>query len=526
MNSFIQDSAIDLSLDSQLQHYVHLLVFLQCYDSFIPALHLPILALLDFTNLPLFDHFLMVADLHHFFTSENCVTNDVPADFLDRPLPPLSLSTQLLNTFSQAYHDGMKSVKDPRFLGNLPFWVVQYWHDLGCAIVAKGCWSLAHDWLSGQRENADTDLAAAIDEVFSSLQILGWGTTLRGPAASLQVLDLAEFLSSMPMKGHFIHRCDGERDIPINPSQSTASPDNNCRKSGIHRNTTLQSRLSQLGDSLVNEELTCVLFPLNVSGIHWTVLLIDGKKREVHYGDSLDWPWPKEDINLIQRWLREHGFQPLSKVAMINTIHHFLFDVLLFTDKKKYLLCINKLIYLLQGHFSASDNDCHPPSDSPFQHTSFSELSFSRKSSASSMSANIPPSKSHVSLNLQVSPSQPRTRLLRHFSIISWQEYLDAVHEEDLVHSDEQEDEEFSAMLKAAEQKLLKCTRDQDRQRAHCARVKNPPTSLQSLGSQPSHSLTELSRPHCVIKSQFGNKMLTEVWQMLGESSRLKAADF
>ncbi|KAG1841649.1 hypothetical protein F4604DRAFT_1939322 [Suillus subluteus] len=130
MNSFIQDSAIDLSLDLQ-QHYAHLLVFPQCYDSFIPAPHLPISALLNFTNLPPFDHSLTVADLHRFFTSEHCVTNDVPADFLDRSLPPLSLSTQLLNTFSQAYHDGVKSVKDPRFLGNLPFWVVQYWHDLG-----------------------------------------------------------------------------------------------------------------------------------------------------------------------------------------------------------------------------------------------------------------------------------------------------------------------------------------------------------------------------------------------------------
>ncbi|KAG0691469.1 hypothetical protein DFH29DRAFT_1011046 [Suillus ampliporus] len=111
MNSFIQDSTIDLSLDSQ-QHYAHLLVFPQCYDSFIPASHLPILALLNFTNLPPF-----------------CVTNDVPADFLDHSLPPLSMSTQFLNTFSQAYHDGMKSVKDPQFPGNLPFWVVQYWHD-------------------------------------------------------------------------------------------------------------------------------------------------------------------------------------------------------------------------------------------------------------------------------------------------------------------------------------------------------------------------------------------------------------
>ncbi|KAG1846750.1 CHAT domain-containing protein [Suillus subluteus] len=135
--------------------------------------HLPISALLDFTNLPPFDHSLT------------------------------------------AYHDGVKSVKDPQFLGNLPFWVVQYWHDLGCAIAAKERWSLACDWLSGQRENADTDLAAAIDEVFSSLRVLGWGTTLRGPAAALQVLDLAEFLSSTPMKGRFIDAMKNTRDPDV-----------------------------------------------------------------------------------------------------------------------------------------------------------------------------------------------------------------------------------------------------------------------------------------------------------------------
>ncbi|KAG1869711.1 hypothetical protein C8R48DRAFT_771099 [Suillus tomentosus] len=262
MNSSTQDSVIDLSLDTQ-QDYAHLLVFPLCYDSFIPALHLPISALLDFTNLPPFDHSLTTTDLNHFFTSEHYVANDVLADFLDRSLPPLCLSTQLLDIFGQAYHDGMKSVKDPQFL-----------------------------------------------------------------------------------------------------------------------------------------------------------------------------------------------------VAMINTIRHFLFDVPLFMDKKKDFLCINELIYLLQGHFSASDDDCHTPSDSLSQPTSFSECPFSHESSASPMSSNIPPSKSCVSLDLRVSPSQPRTGLLRHFSIISWQEYLDAVHEEDLVRSDEREEEKFSAMLKAREKKLLKCTRD------------------------------------------------------------------
>ncbi|KAG1852508.1 hypothetical protein F4604DRAFT_2045241 [Suillus subluteus] len=111
MNSFIQDSAIDLSLDLQ-QHYAHLLVFPQCYDSFIPAPHLPISALLDFTNLPPFDHSLTVADLHHFFTSEHCVTNasiNTLRDLRDLPRtdPDMWQRIQLRSTTTRINNDSV-----------------------------------------------------------------------------------------------------------------------------------------------------------------------------------------------------------------------------------------------------------------------------------------------------------------------------------------------------------------------------------------------------------------------------------
>lgn len=53
---------------------------------------------------------------------------------------------------------------------NLPCSVAQYWHTLGCAVTAKERWSLACNWLA-DRSRTSTELAAAVDEVHSSLEV-------------------------------------------------------------------------------------------------------------------------------------------------------------------------------------------------------------------------------------------------------------------------------------------------------------------------------------------------------------------
>ncbi|KIJ08565.1 hypothetical protein PAXINDRAFT_18319 [Paxillus involutus ATCC 200175] len=111
-------------------------------------------------------------------------------------------------------------------------------------------------------------------------------------------------------------------------------------------------------------------------------------KQVIHYGDSLDWPWPKDDVDLIQQWLCAHGFSPFLKgvaiphglqensfscvIAIINIIRHHLFGIplFIFTNKRKQLLRITELSYLLHAHFNEKDSFHDTPDTDPDCHTS------------------------------------------------------------------------------------------------------------------------------------------------------------
>ncbi|KAG2156765.1 uncharacterized protein EDB93DRAFT_1246954 [Suillus bovinus] len=274
-----------------LQDHHHLLTPPPYFASFIPLPDLSISALVNFTVLPGFDPALVGLDVHRFFSSIECTTCDVASDFLEHSIPPLALSSQLLDEFNQALLDGAKSAM------LLPPRKNSQWHVIG--------------WHS------------------MAMITLGWNMDLHGPAAFLQTSDLADFLASMPMKGRFV-------DAMVNGISRQIQLDLQLLKSTVVEELTFTStlhyepkqwsqymfdrgftRLCQLGDSLSNGELEYIIFPININGAHWTVFLVDAKAGEICYGDSLDWPWPNTDVDRIQQWLHEHGFRTFSKGAIL-----------------------------------------------------------------------------------------------------------------------------------------------------------------------------------------------------------------
>ncbi|KAG1806682.1 uncharacterized protein HD556DRAFT_1436623 [Suillus plorans] len=526
------------------------------YTYFIPLSSLPVSVLVDSTpTLPDFDPALTELDTCKFFSSVECNTSNFASSFFQHSIPPLHLSSRLLDTFEQAVHDGAKSMCDPHFPGNLPCWVLTYWYDVGHAVASKQTWSLAHNWLARcGLGSPDIELAAAIDKISCALQTLGWDTALQGPGAFLQTLDLAEFLDSTPMKGHFV-------DAMVNEISHRIQSDTHLHKTTVVEELTFGktlrydakrwsqymfdrgfTRICELGDLLCDGKLTSVIFPININDVHWTVFLVDAKNREICYGDSLGWTWPREDVDLIQKWLHEHGFTSFSKgaelphghqedayscaIAMINIIRHQLFDTPLFTDDKKDLLHMQELIFLLHGHFSEDneDNDVYMSDYSPSSPCLSHTTSYSRSPSPT---PSLPPlqsqatalkslkSRPKITLNYRVSPSEPKTGLLKHFSIVSHEDYLADIHQCDLKHKDKQHNIKFSRALKDAERKHQKCINDRDRQRAHRARAKELKRSASENDTQvhsksdpdtsalqSSQSLAELSRPHCSVKEE------------------------
>ncbi|KAG2343784.1 hypothetical protein BDR05DRAFT_999703 [Suillus weaverae] len=347
------------------QDHHHLLAPPPNFASYIPLPNLSISALVNFTVLPGFDLALAGLDVHQFFSSIKCTTHDVASDFLECSIPPLALSSRLLDKFNQALLDGTKSVCDPRFSGNLLCWVLIYWHNLGHAVPSKEKWLMVCHWLAQcGHDSGDKELSLAVNETFCALQTLGWNMDLWGPAAFLQTSDLANFLASMPMKGRFI-------DAMVNGISHQIQLDSQRHKSTVVEDLTFAStlcydskqwsqymfdrgftRLHQLGDSLSDGGLECIIFPININGAHWTVFLVDVKAGEICYGDSLDWPWPKTDVDTFS-----NGYDSYScTIAMINTIHHKLYGTPLFTNEKRDLLCIQELIFLLCADFSDDDS--------------------------------------------------------------------------------------------------------------------------------------------------------------------------
>ncbi|KIK91466.1 hypothetical protein PAXRUDRAFT_149438 [Paxillus rubicundulus Ve08.2h10] len=101
------------------------------------------------------------------------------------------------------------------------------------------------------------------------------------------------------------------------------------------------------------------------------MFVVDAKHHEIHYSDSLNWPWPSNDVDQICQWLQHHSFVPFSKglalphgmqddsysctIAMVNIIHHHLFSNPLFSYNRKEFLCIQDLLYLLCAHINIKD---------------------------------------------------------------------------------------------------------------------------------------------------------------------------
>ncbi|KAG2069210.1 hypothetical protein BDR04DRAFT_1156911 [Suillus decipiens] len=87
----------------------HLLKPPSHFACFIPLLTLPVSALVHSMTLPEFDPTLTELDVCKFFSPVDCNISDIASGFLQCSIPPLLLSSHLLDAFDEAVHNGAKS---------------------------------------------------------------------------------------------------------------------------------------------------------------------------------------------------------------------------------------------------------------------------------------------------------------------------------------------------------------------------------------------------------------------------------
>ncbi len=72
----------------------------------------------------------------------------VDKTFWQRPIPPVSYVSSLLELAGQSWLDGYTCIKDWRYsLQPLPFWIITYWRAAATAIRSRREWSKATLWL-------------------------------------------------------------------------------------------------------------------------------------------------------------------------------------------------------------------------------------------------------------------------------------------------------------------------------------------------------------------------------------------
>ncbi|KAH7907222.1 hypothetical protein BJ138DRAFT_1129331 [Hygrophoropsis aurantiaca] len=108
-----------------------------------------------------------------------------------------------------------------------------------------------------------------------------------------------------------------------------------------YRTHSCFKRLRFVGDSLKDGAIERLLFPVNISNMHWAVFEINSVQTELLYGDSLDWAPPIDDTNTTNRWPQHHNSPELQTasilphglqsdsyscaIAALNTIRHAVF---------------------------------------------------------------------------------------------------------------------------------------------------------------------------------------------------------
>jgi hypothetical protein len=220
-----------------------------------------------------------------------------------------------------------------------------------------------------------------VDEVLDVLESFPWDAPLKGFGAqtNLRTMELQPLLASCQIHGHVL-----DSMIAAVVEQMWASDDENLQSVSVEPldfadilqlnekwwNNYEMDRafihLCTIGSALHDGTLHCVLFPININNVHWAVIEVNTVNRSISYADSLDWSWPNDDINTINRWLGYHGFNNFNRattlqhgeqwdsfsfgIAAINTIKHTLFHDPLFTDDKAFSLCMGEFLHLAYDH--------------------------------------------------------------------------------------------------------------------------------------------------------------------------------
>ncbi|KIJ10720.1 hypothetical protein PAXINDRAFT_16331 [Paxillus involutus ATCC 200175] len=356
-----------------------------CFSSNIPSHSLSVS---EFLNLPLavaLDTSTLVA----ISFSKMLPPTMLPHGFVSHPVPPYTAVSSLLDLACGMWQSGHRSIIHQSFHDHpLPLWVLPYLASMSHALEHQQDWRASHSWvLHRLRVSPESSVESKIiSDVRDVLECLPWDIPLEGVGAEtdLRTSGLRPLLASSQIGGRLldtmvaavINEMQAANSVefdaicvePLCLSDTLQSSNQRWRNYQTDRAFT---RLRAIGSALHDGSLRRVLFPINIRNVHWAVIEVDTTHHTISYADSLDWSWPSQDIDAVQRWLGLHGFAPFNKattlecgkqldqfscgVAAINTIRHSVFRDPIFSDGQSFCLRMKEFLNIVDSHLELSN---------------------------------------------------------------------------------------------------------------------------------------------------------------------------
>jgi hypothetical protein len=225
---------------------------------------------------------------------------------LRRSIPSPTFLTQLEKAVGQAWLDGAKSVVDWRIndgADRLPLWIITFWREAENLNRLQSTWKQSMKWLSHEEARKERNGQPAIpsDSIQNARELLGslqWNGKMDYCNSMTSTSQLSYFLGTFWLSDDHINMMVEEMLLELH----TKRPDDLkyvqvASLSFAHELRSVERKLSlPISDRrktllykyelCVKEGLQKLYFPIHVSENHWTVGMINFKKKSIVFGEN------------------------------------------------------------------------------------------------------------------------------------------------------------------------------------------------------------------------------------------------
>jgi hypothetical protein len=290
----------------------------------LPSLKLSILELLQY-NLPIQHPNFQPSQISDFFDKNG--PNQTDPNIISRiPTPSKEVILSLQKHLVKATKNSDMSIKCIHSIAaegmTYPLWIIAYWVKVGSVRDIRDSWRKAEVYLRGclqrWRKKKNTEGVNVVNQIFDALVIVRWSDKLCGfTANAAESLDnITYYASSKWLTGEHANqmldllRKSLQRRLKSNIevlttyflpkiSQGFNDKDKYSNDNSFHFHR-------RIGDDLAAGISDQIAFLINLDRNHWVSVIIDFRKQEILYGDSLGQVMSTSTQNVLTWWTQLH----------------------------------------------------------------------------------------------------------------------------------------------------------------------------------------------------------------------------